>query len=386
MALKRATSLLLFFTLATQVLGEPGVWSALSFLGGNAGKRSTDETQELYPMAEDMEMSSSYDEPEYEEYAEEAEARIEPFRRRRKPYRRRRKPKPPPSQDFYSGDYTDRDSGYEPPQQGYDSPAFAESLPSYSGYDHVTGVTSDVYSNSLESDSNIYSNSMEAESNITGSDQGVNRAGYWQYRGMGGDEANRRQDYGIYDYYGDYGDDEDEEEEEGESMFSQALQYFSGGLIGRNDECDDEYCDYYDEPVVGFNGPLATIGNALRTLLPLGLLMASLVPSTVSVSGRRKREAEDSLLNSVDAVATEEERPVLRRIAALGSAMWKPECQAEIFCQMVQLGQLPEGNSVQRMFAATAIHTPDFATNLLGLGGTFQASREGDCAKFKCGQ
>ena len=29
-----------------QVLGEPGVWSALSFLGGNAaGKRSTDETQ-----------------------------------------------------------------------------------------------------------------------------------------------------------------------------------------------------------------------------------------------------------------------------------------------------------------------------------------------------
>merc|ERR1712147_89138 len=133
MALKRATSLLLFFTLATQVLGEPGVWSALSFLGGNAGKRSTDETQELYPMAEDMEMSSSYDEPEYEEYAEEAEARIEPFRRRRKPYRRRRKPKPPPSQDFYSGDYTDRDYGYEPPQQGYDSPAFAESSPSYSG-------------------------------------------------------------------------------------------------------------------------------------------------------------------------------------------------------------------------------------------------------------
>ena len=38
-------------------------------------------------MAEDMEMSSSYDEAEYEEYAEEAEARIEPFRRRRKPYR-----------------------------------------------------------------------------------------------------------------------------------------------------------------------------------------------------------------------------------------------------------------------------------------------------------
>ena len=32
----------------SQVLGEPGVWSALSFLGGNAGKRSADETQVLF--------------------------------------------------------------------------------------------------------------------------------------------------------------------------------------------------------------------------------------------------------------------------------------------------------------------------------------------------
>merc|ERR1711992_232547 len=133
MAPKRATTLFLLVTVSTQVLGEPGVWSALSFLGGNAGKRSTDETQELYPMAEDMEMSSSYDQPEYEEYGEEAEARIEPLRRRRKPYRRRRKPKPTSSQDFYSGDYTDRDSGYDAPPQSYDSPAFAESSPSYSG-------------------------------------------------------------------------------------------------------------------------------------------------------------------------------------------------------------------------------------------------------------
>merc|ERR1711923_174510 len=128
--------------------------------------------------------------------------------------------------------------------------------------------------------------------------------------------------------------------------------------------------------------------NALAAFLPIGLFLAAIPPNLIVINStaRRKREAEDSLLNSVEAVATEEDRPVLRRIAALGSAMWKPECQAEIFCQMVKLGQLPEGNSVQRMFAATAIHAPDFATNLLGLGGTFQASREGDCAKFKCGQ
>merc|ERR1712018_725976 len=275
MAPKRATALVLLVTVSAQVLGEPGVWSALSFLcGGNAaGKRSTDETQELYPMAEDMEISSRYEE-DYDEYGEEAEARVEPFRRRRKPYRRRRKPKPTSSQDFYSGDYTDRDSGYDAPQQSYDSPSFAESSPSYSG-------------------------------------------------GGGG--------------------------------------------------AKDSFNDFL---------------NALAAFLPIGLFLAAIPPNLIVINStaRRKREAEDSLLNSVDAVATEEDRPVLRRIAALGSAMWKPECQAEIFCQMVQLGQLPEGNSVQRMFAATAIHATDFATNLLGLGGTFQASREGDCTKFKCGQ
>ena len=37
-------------------------------------------------MTEDMEVSSRYEEADYEEYGEEAEARIEPFRRR-KPYR-----------------------------------------------------------------------------------------------------------------------------------------------------------------------------------------------------------------------------------------------------------------------------------------------------------
>merc|ERR1711934_436297 len=272
MAPKRATALLLLVTISTQVLGEPGVWSALSFLGGNAaGKRSTDETQELYLMTEDMEMSSRYEEADYEEYGEEAEARIEPFRRRRKPYRRRRKPKPTSSQDFYSGDYTDRDSGYDAPPQSYDSPAFAESSPSYSG-------------------------------------------------GGGGKDS--------------------------------------------------------------FNDFL----NALAAFLPIGLFLAAIPPNLIVINStaRRKRETEDSLLNSLDAPAME--RPILRRIASLGPAMWRTECQAQILCEMVRLGRLPEGNSIQRMFASTAANTSDFAANLLGLSDTFQASRDGDCSKFKCDQ
>merc|ERR1712045_679763 len=253
MAPKRATSLVLLVTVSTQVLGEPGVWSALSFFGGNAGKRSTDETQELYPMTEDMEVSSRYEEADYEEYGEEAEARIEPFRRRRKPYRRRRKPKPTSSQDFYSGDYTDRDSGYNAPQQSYDSPTYAESSSSYSG---------------------------------------------------------------------------------------------GGGK--------DSFDDFL---------------NALAAFLPIGLFLAAIPPNLIVINStaRRKRETEDSMLNSLNSPPSTE-RPFLRRIASLGPAMWRTECQAQIFCEMVALGRLPEGNSVQRMFAATAANTPDFAANLLGLG------------------
>ena len=40
------------------------------------------------------------------------------------------------------------------------------------------------------------------------------------------------------------------------------------------------------------------------------------------------------------------------------------------------MGKLPEGNRVQRMLAATALNTPDFAANLLGLGHTFQVHGE----------
>jgi len=45
---------------------------------------------------------------------------------------------------------------------------------------------------------------------------------------------------------------------------------------------------------------------------------------------------------------------------------------------MVSLGRQPEGNSVQRMFAAAAAHTPDFAANLLGLSDTFQVRKIGN--------
>merc|ERR1719391_891632 len=147
------------------------------------------------------------------------------------------------------------------------------------------------------------------------------------------------------------------------------------------------YKQSYGEPYSGggkdsFNDFL----NALAAFLPIGLFLAAIPPNLIVInsSARRKRETDDSLLNSLDAPVTE--RPFLRRIASLGPAMWTTECQAKIFCEMVKLGRLPEGNSVQRMLAATAVNTPDFAANLLGLSDTFQASREGDCSKFKCDQ
>merc|ERR1711936_592770 len=126
--------------------------------------------------------------------------------------------------------------------------------------------------------------------------------------------------------------------------------------------------------------------NALAAFLPIGLFLAAIPPNLIVINStaRRKRETEDLVLNSLDGQTTD--RPFLRRIASLGPAMWRTECQSQIFCEMVKLGRHPEGNGVQRLLAATAGNTPDFAANLLGLGDTFQASRDGDCSKFKCDQ
>merc|ERR1719382_2336895 len=114
--------------------------------------------------------------------------------------------------------------------------------------------------------------------------------------------------------------------------------------------------------------------------------MASLVPSTVSVQGRRRRSADGSeeTMNSLDSPAFD--RPFLRRMASLGSEVWRPECQAQLFCQMVEMGGEEEGNSIQKMLAAATALTPDFAAEMLGVREVFQASRQGDCSKFKCHQ
>ena len=210
--------------------------------------------QELYLSGEDQVADASYD-VEYSEY-EEPEPRVEPYRRRRRPYRRRRKNKQPPSQDFYAGADTDRDSQYKPPTSGYQVPDSYEEpssydAPPYDGYDAPSyAASSPSYGAPSYSG---YVDGMETGTNISGMDGGVGRGGYWQYRGMGEDGQRRQGDYGNYDYR-DYGGFEEEKEEEPkeveESMFSKAMQYFTGGYIGsRGDECLDEYCDYYDEPM-----------------------------------------------------------------------------------------------------------------------------------------
>ena len=206
---------------------------------------------------------------EYEEY-EEPEPRVEPFRRRRRPYRRRRKNKQPPSQDFYAGADTDRDSQYKPPTSGYQVPDSYEEpssydAPPYDGYDAPS------YAASSPS-------------------------------------------YGAPSYSGGGGKD-------------------------------------------SFNDFL----NALAAFLPIGLFLAAIPPNLIVINStaRRRRHAEDeeSTLNSLEDAVTE--RPFLRRLAALGPGLWGQQCQAQIFCQMAEMGRSPEANSVQRILAAATSMTPD---------------------------
>jgi len=305
----------LIATSLCMVRSDPGVWSALSFLGGPpgppaAGKRSTNELQELYPspVEDDMDAAGSSLELDYEEYDEEyeLEPRIQPYRRRRKPYRRRRKNKPQHSsywdnkvdvEDNYIDSVSNTD-GLE-----YDNPSSYNPSPSY--------------------DDNTRS-SYEAPSSYSAPPSSYDAPP--PYTGPSGPS------YGSRDSFNDF-------------------------------------------------------LNALAAFLPIGLFLAAIPPNLIVINStsRRKRQAEDSIQNSVDSdLIFPSHRPFLERMMALGPQMWSTQCQAMIFCQMAELGGTPEGNTIQKLFSTTTKVTPDFAADMLGIKELFQASREGGCSQFQC--
>lgn len=120
--------------------------------------------------------------------------------------------------------------------------------------------------------------------------------------------------------------------------------------------------------------------SALRTILPLGLLLAALVPSTVTLTKRRKRSTEEKDYNSVETVY-----PFLEKISKIGfDHLNDVKCQKELFCEMVVMGNSKEANFVQSSLAAMVHYTPTFIANTFGVKKVLQASEDKECHQFKC--
>ncbi|XP_077523556.1 uncharacterized protein LOC144134522 [Amblyomma americanum] len=127
-------------------------------------------------------------------------------------------------------------------------------------------------------------------------------------------------------------------------------------------------------------GPLAL----LLGLLPLGLLMAALVPSVINLpvaavgavgaAGRRRREAAPIYRN-----------PILEVIAKFGvNSLEDPSCLQRIFCEVTAEGKAPESLPVQKVFYTLSTLVNDLWAERLGLKVLFGAVKKGQCDVFRC--
>ena len=95
---------------------------------------------------------------------------------------------------------------------------------------------------------------------------------------------------------------------------------------------------------------LGGIVSALKTVLPVGLFLASVEPNILTVStGRHRRSGPDH------EVGDQVTYPILDMIGAYGMrALQDPSCQSKIVCEMGRMGGLPNANQVQRALWITA--------------------------------
>merc|ERR1711892_455860 len=254
----------------------PYGWSALSFLSSQTNnKRSADDAKESsLSELDDMSASESNIEAAALIASEpDPESRMNPYRRRKNKYRtKKRKNKYAaniPSQDFYEDKvyddtYYDRDSSYSAPSSGYKAPtstydgpssyeAPAYEAPSYDPPSYKPAPTYEAPSYSGGYDLN--NNRVDQATNMSDSafwnlDDVISRGGY-SYRSFGSTPISKSDTLSPnayeYDYYDDPNVLTQTHEKHEESLFSKALRYIGGGYIGRNDNCYDEYCDYYED-------------------------------------------------------------------------------------------------------------------------------------------
>ena len=90
--------------------------------------------------------------------------------------------------------------------------------------------------------------------------------------------------------------------------------------------------------------------SVLKTILPIGLFLASVEPNILTVNTGRYRRS-DPVQEIEDKLAF----PILDMISTYGMrSLQDPSCQSKIVCEMATMGGLPNANKVQRALWITA--------------------------------
>ena len=188
-----------------------------------------------------------------------------------------------PSQDFYEDKvyddtYYDRDSSYSAPSSGYkaptstydapssyEAPAYEAPAPSYEApsyeapsyeapsydppsYKPAPSYEAPSYSAGYDLDNSLVQQNL-SDSDYWKYDDLISRGGY-SYRSFGSNPISKSDSVKPIAYEYDYYDDPlltQTHDKHAETFLSKALRYIGGGFMGRNDNCYDEYCDYYED-------------------------------------------------------------------------------------------------------------------------------------------
>ncbi|GFX36384.1 uncharacterized protein TNCV_4932971 [Trichonephila clavipes] len=189
--------------------------------------------------------------------------------------------------------------------------------------------------------------------------------------------------YSQYSPYKHYGEPE-------HSYYNDDTGYVSPGYPIKNEyygpsgydydsPVDEKYAGVYPYPEKRKGSKYGPLAFALG-LLPLGLLLASLVPTVVTIpvttavaTGRRRKRSVRFI------------NPALEIISSYDmSALEDPVCMKQIFCEVVRDGKKETASIVQKFYFKLAYILDEKITEFMGMKGLVNAVRKDKCQEFHC--
>ncbi|KAF8790970.1 hypothetical protein HNY73_005909 [Argiope bruennichi] len=142
---------------------------------------------------------------------------------------------------------------------------------------------------------------------------------------------------------------------------------------------DEKYAGVYPYPDKRKGSKYGPLAFALG-LLPLGLLLASLVPTVVTIpvttavaTGRRRKRSVKFINPALDIISTYNM-----------TALEDPRCMNRIFCEVVTNGKQESSSIVQKFYYKIASSLDDKIAEFLGVKKLIFAVRKDKCQEFRC--